>query len=275
MKGSELVGLRYTGPFDALEPGSKVEHRVIPWDDVALDTGTGIVHIAPGCGGEDFELSKVHDLDVLTPVDESGRFYPEYGWLHGLSTGEAAEQIVGDLGDRGLLVRAETAEHSYPFCWRCHTPLIFRLSDDWFIAVDELRQPLLDANGTVEWTPAYMGKRMDDWLRNMGDWNISRRRYYGLPLPFYPCECGHLNVIGSRAELEERALGGLDQLEELRRPWIDAVQIACAEVRRARDAGRGGRRRLARRRHRPVLDARLAEPGVRARRATRPVPPRG
>ena len=229
VKGSELVGLRYAGPFDTLEPGSQVEHRVIPWDDVALDTGTGIVHIAPGCGGEDFELSKVNDLDVLTPVDESGRFYPEYGWLHGLSTGEAAEQIVGDLGDRGLLVRAETAEHSYPFCWRCHTPLIFRLSDDWFIAVDELRQPLLDANGTVEWTPAYMGKRMDDWLRNMGDWNISRRRYYGLPLPFYPCECGHLNVIGSRAELEERALGGLDQLEELRRPWIDAVQIACAE----------------------------------------------
>jgi len=227
VKGAELVGLRYTGPFDTLEPGSHVEHRVIPWSDVALDTGTGIVHIAPGCGGEDFELSKVHGLDVLTPVDEAGRFYPEYGWLHGLSTVEAAEQIVGDLGDRGLLVRAETAEHSYPFCWRCHTPLIFRLSDDWFIAVDELRQPLLDANATVEWTPGYMGKRMDDWLRNMGDWNISRRRYYGLPLPFYPCACGHLNVIGSRAELEERALGGLDELEELRRPWIDAVQVRC------------------------------------------------
>ena len=229
VKGAELVGLRYTGPFDTLEPGAGVEHRIIPWADVALDTGTGIVHIAPGCGGEDFELSKVHELPVLTPVDEAGRFYPEYGWLHGLSTVEAAEQIVGDLGDRGLLVRAETSEHSYPFCWRCHTPLIFRLSDDWFIAVDELRQPLLDANATVEWTPAYMGKRMDDWLRNMGDWNISRRRYYGLPLPFYPCACGHLNVIGSRAELEERALGGLDQLEELRRPWIDAVQIACEE----------------------------------------------
>ena len=131
-------------------------------------------------------------------------------------------------------------EHSYPFCWRCHTPLIFRLSDDWFIAVDELRQPLLDANATVEWTPAYMGKRMDDWLRNMGDWNISRRRYYGLPLPFYPCACGHLNVIGSRAELEERALGGLDQLEELRRPWIDAVPIRCAEC--GERGARGSRR---------------------------------
>ena len=227
VQGTELVGLRYRGPFDMLEPGSQVEHRVIPWDDVALDTGTGIVHIAPGCGGEDFELSRVHDLPVLTPVDESGRFYPEYGWLHGSRTVEAADQIVGDLGDRGLLVRAETYEHSYPFCWRCHTPLIFRLSDDWFIAVDEIRQALLDANATVEWTPAYMGKRMDDWLRNMDDWNISRRRYYGLPLPFYPCDCGHLNVIGSRAELEERAVSGLEQLQELRRPWIDEIPIRC------------------------------------------------
>ncbi len=86
---------------------------------------------------------------------------------------------------------------------------------------------MLDANATVEWTPEYMGKRMDDWLRNMGDWNISRRRYYGLPLPIYPCACGHVNVIGSRAELEERATSGLDQLEELRRPWIDRVPIAC------------------------------------------------
>ena len=227
LPGRELVGWRYEGPFDALGPGGDVEHRVIPWDEVDLETGTGIVHIAPGCGGEDFELSKVHDLAVLTPVDESGRFYPEYGWLHGVSTVEAADQIVGDLEERGLVVEAATYTHSYPFCWRCHTPLIFRLSDDWFISVAELRQPLLDANATVEWTPAYMGKRMDDWLRNMGDWNISRRRYYGLPLPFYPCPCGHLNVIGSRAELEARATGGLDQLEELRRPWIDAVPIRC------------------------------------------------
>ena len=240
-RGRELVGLRYRGPFDTLEPGGAVEHRVIPWEEVALDTGTGIVHIAPGCGGEDFELAREHGLDVLAPVDESGRFYPSYGWLHGLSTVEAAEQIVGDLADRGLLVRAETIEHAYPYCWRCHTPLIFRISDDWFISVEELRQPLLDANATVEWTPAYMGKRMDDWLRNMGDWNISRRRYYGLPLPFYPCACGHLNVVGSRAELEERATGGLEGLEELRRPWIDEVPIRCEacgeEARRIPEVG--------------------------------------
>ena len=214
---------------------------MIPWDDVTLDDGTGIVHIAPGCGSEDFELSRVHDLPVLTPVDEAGRFYDEYGWLHGLSTVEAAEQIIGWLEERGRLVEAGLHEHRYPECWRCHTPLIFRISDDWFIGVEELRQPLRDANAEVEWTPAYMGKRMDDWLVNMGDWNISRRRYYGLPLPFYPCSCGHLNVIGSKAELEERALRGLDQLEELRRPWIDEVPIACEqcgeEVRRIPEVG--------------------------------------
>jgi isoleucyl-tRNA synthetase len=228
-RGSELVGWRYRGPFDELPPGGAVEHRVIPWDEVSLDDGTGVVHIAPGCGAEDFELSRVNDLPVLMPVDESGRFYDDYGWLHGLSTSEAAEQIIGDLEEKGVLVEAGLHEHRYPECWRCHTPLIFRIADDWFISVRDLRQQMLDANATVRWVPEYMGKRMDDWLHNMGDWNISRRRYYGLPLPFYPCACGHLNVIGSKRELEERALEGLEQLEELRRPWIDRVPIACEQ----------------------------------------------
>ena len=91
----------------------------------------------------------MHDLPVLTPVDESGRFYDDYGWLHGLSTVEATDQIVGNLGERGLLVEATTYAHSYPHCWRCDTPLIFRIADDWLISVADLRQPLLDANATV------------------------------------------------------------------------------------------------------------------------------
>jgi isoleucyl-tRNA synthetase len=239
--GSELVGWRYRGPFDDFAPGAAVDHRVIPWDEVSLDDGTGVVHIAPGAGSEDFELSRVHDLPVLTPVDESGRFYDDYGWLHGMSTAEAAEQIIGNLEEKGILVEAGLHEHRYPECWRCHTPLIFRIADDWFISVRDLRQQMLDANATVEWTPEYMGKRMDDWLHNMGDWNISRRRYYGLPLPFYPCSCGHLNVIGSKAELEARAVSGLDQLEELRRPWIDRVPVACEQcgepVERVKEVG--------------------------------------
>ena len=241
VKGADLVGLRYEGPFDHLPAQEGVTHRVIPWEEVALDTGSGIVHIAPGCGAEDFELSKVHDLAVLAPVDEAGRFYDAYGWLHGLGTVEAADQIVGDLDERGLLVQVGTIEHSYPFCWRCETPLIFRLSDDWFIAVDGVRQQLIEANREVRWVLDYFGKRMEDWLRNMGDWNISRKRYFGLPLPFYPCRCGHLTVIGSVAELREKATCGLDQLEELHRPWIDAVRIRCdacgEEVQRIPEVG--------------------------------------
>jgi isoleucyl-tRNA synthetase len=228
-QGTELVGWPYRGPFDDLGPGGEVDHRVIPWDDVSLEEGSGIVHIATGAGQEDFELGRIHDLPVLSPVDEAGRFYDSYGWLHGLSTAEAADQIVGRLAEQGYLLEAGLYLHRYPHCWRCDTPLIWRVTDDWLISVNELREQLLEANATVEWTPEYMGKRMDDWLRNMGDWNISRRRYYGLPLPFYPCACGHLNVIGSRQELEERAVSGLEQLEELRRPWIDAVPVRCEE----------------------------------------------
>jgi isoleucyl-tRNA synthetase len=229
LRGAELVGWRYDAPFAELPAQAGVEHRVIPWDDVSLDEGTGIVHIAPGAGTEDFELSRVHDLPVLTPVDESGRFYDDYGWLHGLSTTEAAEQIIGNLEEKGRLVEAGLHEHRYPECWRCHTPLIFRIADDWFISVAEIREPMRQANAEVHWVPEYMGKRMDDWLVNMSDWNISRRRYYGLPLPFYPCACGELNVIGSKDELRERALEGFDQLQELRRPWIDRVPISCAK----------------------------------------------
>ena len=215
---------------------------MIPWDDVALDEGTGIVHIAPGAGAEDFELSRTLDLPVLMPIDEAGRFGADYGFLAGKTTDEAAEPVTQDLHVRGLLLEAGRIVHRYPICWRCGTPLVFRVVDDWFISVEEIRQPLLDANQDVAWTPSFYGKRMDDWLRNMGDWNISRKRYFGLPLPFYSCDdCETLTVVGSRAELEERALGGLDSLQELHRPWIDNVTIACegcgAEARRIPEVG--------------------------------------
>ena len=238
--GGELVGLEYEGPFDHVPAQEGVVHRVIPWDDVSLDEGTGIVHIAPGAGSEDFELGRIHDLPVLAPLDEAGRMLPDFGF-DGLSTDDVAQPVIDDLERRGLLVEAGTIVHRYPTCWRCGTPLVFRVVDDWFIAADEVRQPMLDANATVEWTPDFYSKRMDDWLRNMDDWNISRKRYFGLPLPFYPCSCGHLTVIGSRAELEERAVRGLEQLQELHRPWIDEVVIRCEacseEVQRVPEVG--------------------------------------
>jgi isoleucyl-tRNA synthetase len=241
VRGEELVGRPYRGPFDELAAAAEVEHRVIPWDEVSLDEGTGIVHIATGAGSEDFELGRVHGLPVLVPIDESGIFYDTYGPLAGLSAELAEEPIVEALREQGLLVEAGRIVHRYPTCWRCKTPLLFRVVDDWFISAEEIRQPMLDANATVEWTPAFYQKRMDDWLRNMGDWNISRKRYFGLPLPFYPCACGHLTVIGSKDELEQRALRGFDGLRELHRPWIDDVIIACAvcgeEVRRVPEVG--------------------------------------
>ena len=229
IRGAAHVGLAYRGPFDDLPAQAGVEHRVIPWDEVALDEGTGIVHIAPGCGAEDFELARLHGLAVLAPIDESGRFVAGYGDLEGRTTEAVEEPVIESLRERDLLVDASTIIHRYPICWRCRTPLVFRVVDDWFISADEIRQPMLDANDTVAWTPPQYKKRMDDWLRNMGDWNISRKRYFGLPLPFYPCACGCLNVIGSRAELEARATTGLDQLQELHRPWIDAVRIRCEQ----------------------------------------------
>ncbi|MEX2211672.1 MAG: isoleucine--tRNA ligase [Gaiellaceae bacterium] len=225
--GSELVGLEYVGPFDHLPPQEGIVHRVIPWDEVSLTEGTGIVHIAPGAGTEDFELSRVHDLPVLAPIDEAGRMLPAYAELGGLATDEVEEPVIESLRERGLLVEAGRITHRYPTCWRCKTPLVFRVVEDWFISAEEIRQPMLEANATVEWTPPQYGKRMDDWLRNMGDWNISRKRYFGLPLPFYECECGQRNVIGSRRELEERAVSGLEGLRELHRPWIDEVRIRC------------------------------------------------
>ncbi len=240
-RGEELVGLEYDGPFDDLPAQEGVTHLVIPWDEVSLTEGTGIVHIAPGAGTDDFELSRVHGLPVISPIDESGTMVARFGRFEGLSTNEVEQPVIEDLEARGLLVSAGRITHRYPICWRCKTPLVFRVVDDWFISAEEIRQPLLDANATVEWTPSFYGKRMDDWLRNMGDWNISRKRYFGLPLPFYPCECGHLNVIGSRRELEQRATGGLDQLQELHRPWIDEVPIGCDacgnEVRRITEVG--------------------------------------
>ena len=177
---------------------------------------------------------------------------------------EVEEPVVAALRERGLLVEAGRITHRYPICWRCRTPLVFRVVDDWFIGVDEVREQLLEENQTVEWTPPQYGKRMDDWLRNMGDWNISRKRYFGLPLPFYPCSCGHLNVIGSRAELEERAVRRARRSSRsCTGPWIDEVPIRCESCDGEVRADPRGRRRLARRRDRPAVDARLGEPELR------------
>src|SRR2546428_4871977 len=229
-KGATLVGARYSGPFDEL-PAARIavpHHRVIPWKDGGEAEGTGIVHIAPGCGAEDFELGKLEKLPVLVPIDENARFQTGYGFLDGKEARDVGSEIADDLRARGRLYRSEDYTHRYPTCWRCKEEIVFRVDDEWFISMEELRPRLREAAAKVTWIPESAGKRMQDWLTNMGDWNISRKRYWGLPLPFYTCEKrGHFFVLGSEDRLRLRARAGLEQLRELHRPWIDGVVVRC------------------------------------------------
>ena len=228
--GKDLIGLPFHGPMEDLPVQSKVNRRTVPWDIVSTDEGTGIVHIAPGCGAEDYQLGQALGLDIIVPIDENGYFTERIGWLEGHHVRDSAEAIRADLEKRGVLFRWEDYEHRYPFCWRCKTPLVFRLAEEWFISADEIRAPMKRAAATVRWTPEYAGLLMQDWLDNMGDWCFSRRRFWGLPLPFYVCEaCDHVTVVGSVQELRTRAVNpeSIDTLPELHRPWIDEVKVAC------------------------------------------------
>jgi isoleucyl-tRNA synthetase len=243
VKGRDLLGLKYAGPFDELPVGktSGPAHKVIAWDEVGEEEGTGIVHIAPGCGAEDFALGKRESAPVLVPIDENAHFVTGFGWLEGKEARDVAHEISDDLRKRGRLFRELPYTHSYPICWRCKEEIVFRVGDEWFISMDEVRPKLKEAAAKVRWLPAHTGDRMQNWLDNMGDWNISRKRYWGLPMPFYTCAGGHFFVVGSEKELRERAVRGLEQLQELHRPWIDNVVLACptckAESKRVKETG--------------------------------------
>ncbi|HYM70492.1 MAG TPA: class I tRNA ligase family protein, partial [bacterium] len=242
--GSELVGWAYEGPFDALPAQQGVAHRVIPWTDVSAAEGTGLVHIAPGCGAEDFALGKTHGLPVLAPIDEFGVFADAYDWLGSRHVYDVAAPIRDDLQRRGLLYRADDYTHRYPMCWRCGSELVFRLVDEWFLSMEPLREPMMAVTRKIRWLPEFGLERELDWLRNMHDWMISKKRYWGLALPIWECRsCGTFEVIGGEDELEERAVEGWDAFagHSPHRPWIDGVKIRCrqcgAAVSRVTDVG--------------------------------------
>ena len=228
-KGKELDGLLYETMFPYLELQKNVEHKIVLWDMVSAEEGSGIVHIAPGCGAEDFDLGEKLGLDIITPINEMGMFYDNFDFFSNKSAKEVNELVFEKLSDQDKLFFTHKITHSYPFCWRCKEDILFRLGEEYAISVDDLRPKLIENARSVKWYPEYQGKRMEDWLNNMSDWNISRKRYYGLPLPFYNCSCGHLTVIGSKEELRELSIDPklVDNLKELHRPWIDNVIIKC------------------------------------------------
>ncbi len=243
-KGSELVGLTYETCFPELEE-QKFEHKIVAWEEVSADEGTGAVHIAPGCGDADFELGKRLGLPSICPIDEAGNYYKNFGVFAGrnANTDETRDFVFDLMKERGKTYYIHKYTHSYPHCWRCKHPLLFRLVDQWVIKMDELRPQLISAIDTVEFNPDFMKKRMLDWLNNMGDWAISRSRYYGIPLPFYPCEnCGHVTVVGSINELKKLSSAEeVNAMPHIHRPYIDKIKINCphcnSKVERIKEVG--------------------------------------
>ena len=226
--GRELVGLSYETCFPEFEP-QNFEHEIVAWEDVASEEGSGMVHIAPGCGAEDFDLGQSIGLPNIMPVDEAGNFYEGFGFLTGKNANEVADIVFEELKSRNKLYYTHKYKHRYPHCWRCKNPVLFRLVKNWVIKMDEIRPALIKAIDDVEFQPEFMKKRMLDWLENMGDWSISRKRYYGIPLPIYQCpDCGEITVVGSLEELAKlSSKEEVDALPHIHRPYIDNIKITC------------------------------------------------
>jgi len=242
-KGEKLIGLNYESPYKDLPAQNNIKHKVVGWELVNEKEGTGIIHIAPGCGIEDNELGKKYGLTEISPLDEGGNYIKGFGWFTNKNVKDVAPLIIEDLKKRGFLFKVEDYTHRYPICWRCKEELIFRIGSEWFISCDEIRPLMKKEAKKVKWEPKHIGKLMQDWLTNMEDWNISRKRFWGLPLMFFECDCGHLIVIGSLKELKERAIEPekVDALPELHRPWIDDIKIKCDKcghiVKRIKEVG--------------------------------------
>ncbi|SHJ24692.1 Isoleucyl-tRNA synthetase [Dethiosulfatibacter aminovorans DSM 17477] len=225
MKGKDLEHVEY----EQLMPFVKADKKaffVTCADYVTTEDGTGIVHTAPAFGEDDYQTGLRYDLPVLQPVDESGK-YTETPWKD-MFVMDADPEIIKWLREEGKLYKKVTMDHNYPHCWRCKTPLLYYAKPSWYIAMTKLKDQLIENNNSVEWYPPFVGeKRFGNWLENLNDWAISRSRYWGTPLPLWTCECGHIESVGSRKELVERAIEDIDETIELHRPYVDDIHFKC------------------------------------------------
>ena len=229
LRGADLLGLEYEPLYTYLTPEKKA-HFVIGGDYVTTTDGTGIVHIAPAFGEDDMRVGVENDLPVVNAVDLEGRFVAEVTPWAGVWVKDADPAITADLKERGVLLGVESYEHSYPFCWRCDTALLYYGKPTWYIRTTAVKDQLMAANDDVVWHPEHIKHgRFGEWLAGNVDWALSRDRYWGTPLPIWRCEQGHTHCVGSVAELRELAAAPVPDDLELHRPYVDDVVLVCPE----------------------------------------------
>jgi len=240
-KGDKLVGLTYESAFDDLPRVKKslkgYVHKVIATDNLILpvsdEEGSGLIHTATGQGAEDYQLGKKNKLPVIELIDETAAYLEDLGNLTGQSAKKHPEIIIEFLRQANGLFKAQKYTHRYPACWRCKTELVWKLTDEWYIAIDPLRERMINLAKKIRWIPEFGLERELDWLKNMDDWLISKKnRYWGLALPIWECtKCGHFGVIGSREELQKKAIAGWSEFagHTPHKPWLDEVKIKCTK----------------------------------------------
>ncbi len=227
-KGKNMKGWKYKNPLDEnlnLKINKSKNYKVVlSGRYVNLDEGTGLVHTAPGHGKEDFEVGKKAGLEMPSPVGIDGKMSEEAGKYKGKKARKVNEEIIKDLEKKDMLVYKHKYSHDYPFCWRCNSALLMLARPQWFLKISKIQKKLLKENEKTNWIPDWMKSRMKAWLEGIGDWPISRKRYWGTPLPIWVCECGKRKVVGSVKELEKLSK---QKVKDIHKPEIDKINIKC------------------------------------------------